>query len=161
MPVIKTKRQKLVEAVIARMQSISVVNDYQTDIGARVEDWPRRFDEEELLEQPSKAILGVYDLPDAVEKESMESRGSTHKLTVQVRIFISSTVPAPELRTMIGDVVAAIGKDPLWQVEGSYLAMDTQPGSEGFVVPTDAMEVAGGAVEFTIVFPTAVFDPYQ
>jgi hypothetical protein len=151
-----TKRQKIVDAVIARMQTIRTANDYQTEIGARVEEWARRFDEDELKAQPSKAILGVYDLPDEVGKDSKNSIGSAHRLRMQVRIFITSATPARELRKMIGDVVKAIGTDILW----GYLAMDTEPGSEGFIVPTDAMEVAGAAVEFTVVYATATFDPY-
>lgn len=151
-----TKRQKIVSAVIARMQAIRTENDYQTDIGARVEDWARRFDEEELAAQPSQAILGVYDLPAEVDKESLHSVGTTHRLRMQVRIFIASDTPATELRKMIGDVVKAIGVDILW----NYLAMDTQPASEGFIVPNDAMEVAGAAVEFIVVYTTATFDPF-
>jgi hypothetical protein len=156
MTVLKTKRQKIVEAVVTRMQSIRTANDYQTDIGARVEDWAQRFDEEELKAQPSKAILGVYDLPDEVGKDGKHAIGATHRLRMQVRIFISKATPASALRTMIGDVVKAIGTDMLW----GFLAMDTEPGSEGFIVPTEAMEVAGAAVEFIVVYTTATFDPY-
>jgi hypothetical protein len=152
-----TKRQKIVAAVIARMQTIRMVNGYQTEIGARVEDWARRFDEEELKAQPSKAILGVYDLPDEVGKDGKHAIGETHRLRMQVRIFITGSTLATELRKMIGDVVAAIGKDILW----GYLAMDTEPSTEGFVVPNAAMEVAGAAVEFIVVYATATFDPYQ
>jgi hypothetical protein len=152
-----TKRQKLVDAVIARMQDIRVESGFQTDVGARVEEWPQRFDEEELREQPSKAIVGVYDMLDEVSKESLHSQGATHRLKIQVRIFITGATPARELRKMVGDVVAAIGADLTW----GYLARDTEPGSEGFIVPTDAMEVAGAAVEFTVVYHTATFDPYQ
>jgi hypothetical protein len=151
-----TKRQKIVDAVIARMQTIRTANEYETDIGARVEDWARRFDEAELKEQPSKAILGVYDLPDQVDKEGKNSVGVTRRLRMQVRIFISSATPARELRKMIGDVVEAVGTDITW----GYLAMDTEPESEGFIVPNDSMEVAGAAVEFTVVYTTATFDPY-
>lgn len=151
-----TKRQKIVAAVIARMQTIRTANGYQTEIGARVEEWAQRFDEAELEEQPSKAILGVYDLPDQVSKESLHSKGATHQLRVQVRIFITGATPARELRKMIGDVVAAIGADLTW----GYLARDTEPGSEGFIVPEESMQVAGAAVEFTVVFNTATFDPY-
>lgn len=152
-----TKRQKIVDAVIARMQLIRTENGYETEAGARVEEWAQRFDQAELEEQPGKAIIAVYDLPDEVSKESMHSIGATHRLRMQVRIFISKSTPARELRKMIGDVVKAIGTDILW----GYLARDTEPGSEGFIVPTDSMEVAGAAVEFVVVFNTATFDPYQ
>lgn len=157
----KTKRQRIVELVVARMQSIRIANGYETDAGALVEKWASRFDEQDLAGQPSKCALGVYDLPDEVSKASRDAKGSTHRLRVQVRIF-QTKFGDDELRTIIGDVVAAVGTDLLWTdpETGKYLAMDTEPSSEGFIVPTEAMEVSGGAVAFIIVYPTAVFDPY-
>jgi hypothetical protein len=159
----KTKRQKLIELIVARMQSIRVENHYQTDAGALVEKWAARFDEAELTAQPSKCALSVYDMPDEVSKESKHSTGVTHRMRVQVRAFITGGVKDDALRAIIGDIVDAVGKDIMWTdpVTGKYTAMDTEPGSEGFVVMTDAMEIAGGAVEFTVVFATALFDPYQ
>lgn len=146
-----TKRQKIVDAVIARMQLIRTANDYQTDVGARVDDWPVRYDAAEL------PALGVLDLPDTVGKESIESKGAKHRMRMQVRIFSSSATQSSVLRQMIGDVVAAIGVDLTW----GGLAMDTEPASEGFIIPNEAMEVAGAAIEFVVVFNTATFDPYQ
>jgi hypothetical protein len=159
----KTKRQRIVELVVARMQSILVAGGYQTDAGSLVEKWPARFDEAELAAQGSKCALGVYDLPDEVSKESKHSKGATHRLRIQVRPFITGGVKDDALRAIIGDIVDAIGKDIMWTdpATGKYTAMDTEPGSEGFVVTTDAMEIAGGAVEFTVVYATALFDPYQ
>lgn len=159
----KTKRQRIVELVVARMQAVRAANGFRTEAGALVEKWAPRFDEKELAAQPSKCALGVYDLPDEVSKESKHSRGSTHRLRFQVRVFITGGVKDDALRAIIGDVVDAVGRDILWTdpETGRPLAMDTEPGSEGFVVPTEAMEVAGGAVEFTVVFATALFDPYQ
>ncbi|HEY0101368.1 MAG TPA: hypothetical protein VGB76_20760 [Pyrinomonadaceae bacterium] len=151
-----TKRQKIVSAFIARMQSILTENDYQTDIGARVEDWPRRFAEADLAEQPSKAVIGIYDLPDDITKENKSSIRVTHRLRMQARIFITSATAPEDLRKMIGDVVKAIGVDVTW----GDLATDTEPASEGFIVPQDSMEVAGAAVECVIEYLTDTFDPY-
>lgn len=160
----KTKRQRLFDLVVARMQAIRTANGFQTDAGALVEKWAPRLDDAELAPLPSKCALGVYDLPDEVSKESMDSKGSTHRLRFQVRVFITKGVVKDDaLRAVIGDVVDAVGRDILWTDPETErpLAMDTEPGSEGFVVPTEAMEVAGGAVEFTVVYATALFDPYQ
>jgi hypothetical protein len=159
----KTKRQRIVDAVVARMQTIRQANGFETDAGALVEPWAVRFDEEELAAQPSKCALAVYDLPDDVSKESKHSKGSTHRLRFQVRAFVTKGDRAEQLRAIIGDIVSAVGSDTHWTegATGKFLAIDTEPGEEGFVVPQDAMEIAGGAVEFTVVYATALFDPYN
>lgn len=159
----KTKRQRIVDAIVERLRAISVGNSYQTDAGHRVEVWAARFDEGELAAEPSGCALSVCDQVDRVSKESKHSTGSTHRLSVQVRIFRSKGVRDEALRAVIGDVVAAVGVDILWTEEatGRYLAMDTEPAEEGFVIPSEAMEIAAGAVAFTVVYATALFDPYQ
>lgn len=159
----KTKRQRIVDAVAARMRGISVANGYETDAGHRVEVWSPRLDEDELKAEPSGCILVVCDLIDSVSKESKHSKGSTHRLSAQVRIFRSKGVKDEALRAVIGDVVAAVGVDILWTEEatGNTLATDTEPAEEGFVIPAEAMEIAAGAVGFTVVYATALFDPYQ
>lgn len=172
MSVRKTKRQRIFDAVAARLRTISVANGFQTDAGAQVDDWPVRYDEEDLAALPAKVALGVYDLPDEVSKESKHSKGSTHRLRVQVRVHKGAAVSAAELRAVVGDVVDALGRDvtqpaldPLLWPEaangGKYLAMDTAPAQEGLIVPTEALEVSGAAVECVIEYATALFDPYQ
>lgn len=160
----KTKRQRIIEAVVARMQTISIENGYQTDAGALVADHPVRFDDSELEAVAAQVALGVFDLPDEVSKESKHSKGATHRLRIQVRVHkTKGSTKAAELRAIIGDIVDAVGRDILWTDEatGKYLALDTEPAQEGFIVPTEAMEISGGAVEFVVVYATALFDPYQ
>lgn len=168
----KTKRQRIIDAVIARLKTITVANGFQTDAGAQVDDWPVRFDEEELKALPALAALGVYDLPDEVSKASKHAKGSAHRLRVQVRVHQSAALSAAALRVIVGDVVDAVGRDVtqptldplLWPEaanDGKYLAMDTAPEQEGLIFPEGALEVSGAAVEFTIEYATAVFDPYQ
>ncbi|HWQ36955.1 MAG TPA: hypothetical protein VNQ79_29255 [Blastocatellia bacterium] len=146
-----TIRQQLVDAVVARMQTISVAGGYETDLGARVADWPRRFHEDEL------PALGVYDLQQQDEKENIGSRRTVHRLPVQIRIFISSDTPARELRRMIGDVERAIGADQRW----GGLAVSTWPRQSGYVIPREAFEIAAAAVEVEIEYLTETFNPFQ
>lgn len=159
----KTKRQRLAELVVERMQAIRTANQYETEAGELVQEWMTRPDEKELAATASKCALGVFDLPDDVSKESRHSTGATHRLRFQIRIFVTGADKPTRLRAIIGDVVAAIGSDPMWtdSATGRFTAMDTEPAQEGLILPEQAMEVAGGAVEFTIVYATAVFDPYQ
>lgn len=150
----KTLRQELVERVVARMQSIRTANGYQTDAGAHVEQWPAGYGEEELRAAPR---LGVCDLPNDATKESMHAESQENRLRVQVRIFTSGAARLDYVRRMIGDVLSAVGADQRW----GKLALHTEPGSDGFVVPQESMSVAGAAVEFVIVYRSKLFNPFE
>ena len=43
-----SKRQKIVDAIVARMQTILVTNGFATDIGTRVEDSQTNWDQDQL-----------------------------------------------------------------------------------------------------------------
>jgi hypothetical protein len=146
-----TKRQKIVSAVVARLQEIRVEAGYQTDVGARVEDWRTNWDESEL------PAISVCDLPEQSEKGEKDAKKTTHDLPVHVRIFVRTNTPAAELRKMIGDVQQAVKKDLRW----GKLALDTMPKQSGFVIPEDSFVIAGGAVEFIVQYMTDTFDPFQ
>jgi hypothetical protein len=145
-----TRRQEIVDAIIARMQLISTANGYATNAGARVEDWPRRFDDSEC------PALGVCDVSEDSDKGDRESEIETRTLTVQVRIFVATNTPARTLRQIIGDVQKAVGVDQYW----GELSTGTWPRRAGMIVPSEAMELAGAAVEFDVVYDTSTFNPF-
>ena len=152
-----TLRQRIVDAVIARLEGISTDDDYETDAGERVEDWPRRFDETELAETASGVILGVCDLTEETDRDDPEAQQTIQHLPLQVRIFASSETPARTLRKVIGDVITAIRSDLTW----GGLAMDTKPVRNGFIIPGEGLEIAGACVEVEITYITETFNPYQ
>lgn len=146
-----TFRQDLVDAVIAAIENIQIANGYQTDLGLRpIEDWPRRFDQEEL------PVVGIHDLTETEEKESHSSIAEKRLLPLVVRISTASSTPAATLRQYIGDVQTALGKDPTWGGK----AIDTKPKQNGFIIPEQAFEVAGAAVEVEIEYCTRPFDSF-
>lgn len=146
-----TKRQKIVDKVVERMREIRVAAGYQTNLGERVEDWQTNWDDADL------PAVSVCDLPAESDKANRDDRKSTHRLPVHVRIFVGRNERPATLRLMIGDIVAAVKKDLRW----GGLAFDTWPKQDGFVVPENSFEVAGGAVEFVVEYATDTFDPYQ
>ncbi len=146
-----TIRQKLVSAAITRMQTILVTNGYQTDVGARVFDWPSNLEASEF------PCLGVFDLEAQTTKDGNAALRTPHEMALQLRIYVSSGTPATELRKMIGDVQSAVGQDARW----GGLAFNTAPKRDGFVIPKEAFEIAGAAVEVTIQFMTDTFNPYE
>lgn len=143
-----TVRQLVVDAVVARMQNILVANGYETDCGALVEDWPRRFDASEL------PALAVCDLSDESEIDHREAGQETHTLTIQVRVMVAEATPAEFLRKAIGDVQKAIKTDLFW----GELSTGTYPKRTGMIVPSEAMELAGAAIEFDVAYVTEPFN---
>lgn len=146
-----TKRQRIVDAVVERVREIRVAAGYQTDLGERVEDWVTSWDDAEL------PAASVCDLPEESEKANKDAKRATHKIPVHVRIFVGKNERPATLRKMIGDVLAAVKKDPRW----GGLALDTWPKTDGFVIPEDSFVIAGGAVEFVVEYATDTFDPFK
>lgn len=157
-----SKRQKIVSAIIARMQTILVTNGYETDLGLHVADWQTNWQEEEL----DNGALSVCDLvadEDGDENGDPTSSGamSIHTMPVMLRIFTNSNTPAATLRKMIADVKKAIKSDPRWKVSNVGLAIKTVPVRSGLVMSDNSFEVAGAAVEVEISFITKLFDEYS
>ena len=146
-----TRRQEIIDAIILRMQEIKLVNGFQTDLGQRVEDWPRRFDDDEL------PALAVCDLTEESERSDAETDIAAHRLPVQVRIFLRGENPARAFRQAIGDVQQAIKRDLTWH----ELATATYPRRSGFIITSEAMEIAGAVVEFDVEYVTSTFNPFK
>jgi hypothetical protein len=146
-----TKRQQLVSAIIARMVTIRISNGYETDLGLLVEDWPRRYQADEL------PALSVCDLTSEDEQDDPEAAHTIHRMPVQLRIHVKDGTPAALLRKMMADVEKAISVDRLW----GYLALSTKPKRSGLIVPNDNNEVAGAAVEVEVAYITQTFNAYQ
>ncbi|HEY0545316.1 MAG TPA: hypothetical protein VGC91_08080 [Pyrinomonadaceae bacterium] len=144
-----TLRQKLVDKVVARMRTILISNGYQTDLGGKVEEWLTHCDEGE------GAQLGVCDLNNDPELSEKYALDQTNKLKIQLRVMGAQN-PA-ELRKMIGDCQTAVKKDPRWD----GMALQTIPGQDGFMIPSESFQVAGAAIEFTIEYLSNTFDAYE
>lgn len=152
----KTIRQQIVDAVVARLQTITTNNGYQTNIGAEVSEWPIAYEQEDLVALPSKAALGVFDLVNSATEDKSDSRLMQNELPLQVRIYHVKAATPAELRTMIGDVMNALSVDKRW----GGLAWHTESKSDGFIIPKDSFEIDGAAVEVTIKFLSKPLSAY-
>jgi hypothetical protein len=152
----KTLRQKFVDAIVARMQTILTTNGYVTNAGQKVEAWRTHWEEDELVD----GALGVFDLTNESEKEHRQSLRQKNTLTVQIRIFVAKGSRAEKVRQIEGDVFKAIRSDDRWTVDGKGMAIETRPKQDGFIIPQDSFEVAAGAVEIEIEYLSNTFDAY-
>ncbi|HEX3560365.1 MAG TPA: hypothetical protein VHU19_14250 [Pyrinomonadaceae bacterium] len=149
----KTIRQKLVDAIVARMNGINGADPYQTT-PLSVEEWATHYQEDELT---NGYRLSVCDMTNEPQTQSRHDLNQANRLKVQVRVFTSSATRVTDLRQIIGDVLTAIRTDQFW----GGLAQYSEPGQDGFIVPQESAGVAGAAVEFIIVYGSQRFDAFE
>jgi hypothetical protein len=132
-----------VNAVGARLQTISVVNGYHTALGAHVFQWlPRTADFSEL------PWASIRDMEDAISIR--DNKYHTHELAIDVDIA-STSVDAT--RQAIYDVYKSIGVDPTL----GGLAIDTRILGDQFEVDQKERKVAGAVVSIAVDFRTTQF----
>lgn len=153
----ETKRQKLIDAVLARMQTIRTANGYETDLGSNVDDWRVNWDSKEL---PALSVLDTVAEVAFLNDQPTAARQMC-TLPVMLRIYGKSDSRAADLRKMLADVVRAIGTDPYWTSEGVRLALWTRVTREGIVNDPESFEIGGAAVEIEIAYLQNSFDTYQ
>jgi hypothetical protein len=94
--------QKIVSAIVARMQTILTTNGYQTNIGQKVRDWETNWQEEDL------PAISVFTGRAASKDVPTGRRKTQHLLPVTIGISLKRGTTAANARTAISDVKRAI-----------------------------------------------------
>jgi hypothetical protein len=151
-----SKRQKIVDAVIARMKLINGAGSYSTNVGSRVEDSRTNWQQDEL------PAISVYD-GDAMANPTSpaEAKSVVHEMSVLIKGFTEQGITAAACRTLMKDILTAIRQDPKWIVAGVPLAMQSRPGREAITRNPDSFEVEGCEVEIAVYYKTEKFNGEQ
>lgn len=145
-----SKHTDVVQAVAARMATILVANGYETNVGQNVFVWKTDdFDEDTV---PGMDIRDVQSV-DQPQSPSIH----THRLTFEVRLVAASASSTDTVRKMIGDVYKAIGTDMKW----GGLAVWTDWEQHKMQVNQLSRRVSGALVQFSVVYRTNAFDPFN
>ncbi len=149
-----SKRQKLVDAIVARMQTILITNGFATDIGANVRDSETNWQQEEL------PAISVFDLPATAEilPNPANTRHTIWTQPINIRVALIAGTDAKNARKAIKDVWQAVRSDQQWTLSGEKVAMFTMPTQEGFTYQQDSFEIVGVEVEFSVTYITAKFN---
>lgn len=153
-----TKRQLIMDEIVARMRTIKTANGYQTDLGLNVGYWEITWDGSG--ESTNLPAVDVCDTNCKTNDYEFDDSETVHELSVLLRIFAAADDRASALNELIGEVQAAIKTDPRWKVSGIGLAMGTKLRSADLIVPKESFEVAGAAIEIEVSFKTSTFDAY-
>lgn len=148
-----SKRQKIVDAVVARMKLINGSGSYTTDVDDRVEDSRTNWQQEEV------PAISVFD-GDALGTPTSEgrNRGTVHVMPVMIRFFAEQGATAANARNGIKDIQTAIRVDDKWTVSGTPLAMQTRQVRDSILRNADSFEVEGAEVEIEVQFITGKFN---
>lgn len=152
-----SKRQKIVDRVIAALQQIKTVNGYETNLGNRVEDFEMNFDNKDL------PAISVFDLDAPVEPVNGQTSAAqeTHTLNVKARAFLKSGTPAKEARKALAEMVKAVGTNQRWNDGTENLALSTKLTKQSLVVPEESFELAAAEIDLEIRYLTERFNSYQ
>jgi len=151
-----SKRQKIVDAVVARMGTIQTANGYSTNIGLNVHEWETNFQQDELT---TNGATSVCDLPATAADDSQNGKldRTIWLMPIQIRHYAEKAATPSNVRDRMKDVQAAIRTDPQFIVSNAPLLMQSWPETEGFMIPEDSFEVIGGTLQFVAMFITKKF----
>lgn len=139
------KRQSIVDAVVARLKTITTANGYTLNIGSRVYDW--RMNPARPAELP---IIELRDGDAPIEIVNMDCDQS-HRLHIDIVVMTSGSDAASKARSGLQDVSRAIHTD----ITFSGLAKVFMPESTALEVQQDEQTLAAGRYSFSLTYYTA------
>lgn len=169
MSLTKSKRERIMDLVIARLRTIKTENGYQTNIGNNVDYWRTGSFSEEEMSDKTDGALGVRDLDEikSVEGDNRKvARGIgaemfERDIHVQVEIAKTGSQSPTDVHKIIADIETAIGKDVRWHEGAKSLAVGTRPRIDRSLVDQQTLKTAGVVYEFFIRYVTHAFNPYR
>jgi hypothetical protein len=151
-----SRRQKIVDAVIARMKLINGTGGYETNIGSRVKDSETNW----AQDQDTLPAISVFDGDAlAVGKSAADPKAIIHRMSILVRGYVvQDDDSAANARKLIKDILTAIRQDDRWTVSGTTLVMQSEPVKDAITRRPESFEVEACEVEFEVQFLTQKFN---
>jgi len=148
-----SKRQRIVSAIVTRMQGINGTGSYELNIASRAEDSRTNWDQNEM------PAISVFDGDaEATPTSRGLAKGTFHDMQVMIRGFCEQGSTAANARKLIKDIQTAIRQDDKWTVASVPLAMQTRQVRDGIIRQEGSYEVEGCVVEIAVQFDTEKFN---
>jgi hypothetical protein len=148
--------QRIIDLVVARMQTIDCTGDMLTDVGERVEDSRPNWDDTEL------PAISVFEGTVETVQTDDELIEVYRSIPIQIRCFTKRQDTAAEdaafARKAISDIYRAIKTDPLWKEDGTALAYTTREKDHGIIYPEDSFEITGVQVSIEVLYFAEFFN---
>lgn len=133
-------RQKIIDAVRARLGTIRIANGYTTDIGAVVLEW-------QTTPIPIESLPAVCfkDTEAEIVEWTMRERDNRVALVIEA---VGRDITAATARLYLEDIYRVIGADETW----GGLALLTEPAGDSIELSTDDEDVGRATVRITIEY---------
>lgn len=149
-------RKQIFDALIARLQTISVANNYELALGTNV--YERRTTPWQESELPG------LDVREGDEDITLMGEHHEFTLALEIEIMVTGTVSQTTVRKAIADVTQAVGKPPLpaSNVKFSSLLDRVEPVSTA-KPDFEQKDSKFGSIlmNFNVIYRTLAFDPYS
>lgn len=156
-------RQRIIDAIKVRFTAIHQNNGFATNIGTHCFTW-RDLDRAPFDSDAELADGGAINISDP-DRDPGDGVLTAHDQVLTIEVIAAATAdgytpPDNHARRMEADILAAIGQDRKWTVDGTPLAKDTLPGKSNLATGHQGDRVAWVRLTFQILFRTQRFDPY-
>ena len=148
-------RQQIFDALILRLRTISVANNYKTVLGSNV--YEHKTTAWEASQLPG---LDVQEGDEAVN-----SQGEWHffTLTIEINIAVSGTASQQDVRKAIADVTQGVGKPPSPAANVKFSSLIDRVVPVSISQPDfEQKDNLFGNIQmiFNVFYKTLAFDPY-
>jgi len=144
------KRQSIIDALEARLQTILTSNGYETNVGSNV------------YERHPKPVP-IANIPcviyaDVEEEISLVTQETNRFISVELEIFTAGTTALNTIRKILADIEKAIGTD-----KGTFggLAVTTWILENTLAMDQESKIISGAVMTIRIHFKTNQYDPYS
>ncbi len=139
------EQQDIIDAIIARLKTVTTANGYTSDIGKDVREWDiARDSAEEVGKQSITDVRDNGDV-DVTDKDFFE-----HDMPVEITVHVAGGTAVTQARDIIYDIYRAIGTDP----ELSSLVNKTSPQNHRVEVDQGERRVSRVVVNIYCKFST-------
>lgn len=147
--------QRIIDLVVARMQTIDGTGDMLTDVGTRSEDSRATWQQDEL------PAISVFEGPVTSEEADDEGRTSQRTMPVMIKAFFNAESEAGNsaafARKAISDIFRAIRSDDQW-IDDDDVELAVYTGEKSHAIDYDNFEITGVQVEIEIVYRGSKFN---
>ena len=164
-------RQKLVDALLARLRTILVSGGYETNLGRNVMEWrnleTNPWKETDFIAEADQSAINVKDKAEPGEDSTIRGR---HAKTMQFELELATNkavasasdatlTVAHQLRKLLADVEKSLQGTSAW-ITGVTIHMISAISVNEMHVAEVGNVLGYAVMEFSINYSTRRFDPY-
>jgi hypothetical protein len=149
-----SKHQRIITAVVERLETILTTNGFETNVGTRVRDSKPNWQQADL------PAISVFEMPTDAERAPDNSRHTIWLMGIQIKAFFEKGTDASYGRQVIADIYKAIKVDEQWS-DPNPVAVLSRPRRHGVEYDAESFEVAAANVEIEVMYQTEKFNLEQ